>query len=225
MLFAGRRIEPNLITKYGIDIGDRKRAEQERELLANELTHRVKNTLAVVQALAVQTEASSVEAFREALVRRLGALAAAHDLLLGSNWQSANLQVLITNLMSAYRSERGNRIDIDGPAVTVTARQALGLSLVLHELAANAAKYGSLSNAKGRVELSWHNENAPDGHRMLHLHWRERGGAKVVPPTRRGFGVQLIERVSEYELEGDVKLTFDPKGLICEIAFPLTQGV
>ncbi len=89
MLFAGRRVEPNLIAKYGIDISDRKRMEQERELLAQELSHRVKNTLAVVKALAMQTHATSVEAYRDVFAGRLGALAAAHDLLLGSNWQDA----------------------------------------------------------------------------------------------------------------------------------------
>ncbi len=123
--------------------------------------------------------------------------------------------------MRAYRSDRGNRIDIDGPPLTVTAKQALGLSLVLHELATNAVKYGSLSSPQGRLQLTWTNQKTPDAKRRLHLRWEELGGPKVQPPKKKGLGTQLIERASEYELEGEAKLTFDPKGFTYEIAFPL----
>jgi two-component system CheB/CheR fusion protein len=218
MLFAGRQVEPNLIAEYVIEITDRKRAEAERELLARELSHRVKNTLAVVQALARQTGGRTIEEFREAFSGRLSALATAHNLLLETDWISADLEVLVRQSMVAYGA--GERIEIEGVPLTITAKQALGLSLVLHELATNALKYGALSDATGRVRLSWRLDGAGSG-RSVSLRWEERDGPDVVAPGDRGFGGSLIDRAAQYDLDGTVEMHFAREGLVCELEFPV----
>lgn len=223
MMLAGRRIERNMLVKYGIDISDRKRAEQLTELLARELSHRVKNTLSVVQALAVQTHADTAEGFREAFLGRLEALALAHSLLLESHWSTADLETLVRQTVAAYQPEGPGRIRITGAPVTVSAKQALGLSLVLHELATNAVKYGSLSVEAGQLGISWEILRGGDDAGHLRLHWIERGGPSVAPPEKNGFGAQLILRASHYELDGEARLTFAPDGAEAEITFPLGE--
>jgi two-component system CheB/CheR fusion protein len=222
MLFAGRSLDDGTIVEYAIDISDRKRAEQERELLARELSHRVKNTLAVVQALAMQTNGRirSIEAYREAFVGRLQGLARAHSLLLDANWRSAELKTLVEQAIAAYRVDHPEVIEVEGEPVTITPKQGLGLSLVLHELGTNAAKYGALSNSEGGVRVSWDVEN-DDQSRRVRLKWYERGGPRVEPPDEKGFGMQLIERAAASELEGQVELKHAPEGLTCELVFPL----
>lgn len=225
MLFAGRRIEKNLVAEYCIDITDRKNAEAERELLAHELSHRVKNTLGVVQALAIQSGGDTIESFREAFLGRLEALASAHSLLLATEWGSARLLDLVERSMEAYRTDGAQRMRIEGPDVLVSPKQALGLSLVLHELGTNALKYGALSNHTGTVEIVWEKDDTvmPS---MLRLNWRERGGPPVdkrrFAPDKKGFGSQLIERAIDYELGGTTTLTYPRAGLECKIVFPLT---
>ena len=147
MMFAGRRLDDGTLVKFGIDIGARKRAEMERELLARELSHRVKNVFAVVQALATQTNgrAGSVPAFREALLGRLRAMARAHSMLLDADWRGAELDALVENAVEAYRVDNPEVIEVEGEPVPLTSQQSLGLRLVLHELGTNAAKYGALS--------------------------------------------------------------------------------
>jgi two-component system, chemotaxis family, CheB/CheR fusion protein len=218
ILFAGRRIEPDLIAEYAIDISDRKRAESEREMLAHELSHRVKNTLAVVQALARRTTGRSVEEFRETFCGRLNALAQAHSMLLVDDWRSADLVELVRRAMAPYGSD-GGRLEIKGEPVPVSARQALSLSLMLHELGTNALKYGALST-DGRVRIAWRVEQA-DGKHHLHFVWEERGGPPVAPPADDGFGSQLIQRTAEFELAGTAKLGWAREGLTCELEFPL----
>jgi two-component system CheB/CheR fusion protein len=204
-----------------INITDRKRWEEELQLLARELSHRVKNTLAVVQSLAMQTDGriQSVEAFREAFVGRLRALARAHNLLLDTNWRSADLTTLVEQTLAAYRVDHPEVVEVMGEPVPLTPKQGLGLSLMLHELGTNAAKYGALSRDQGRLRVSWHVEEMSD--RRLWLKWEERHGPRVKPPTEKGFGLQLIERAASYELDGSVKLKFAPGGLACEVVFPL----
>jgi two-component system CheB/CheR fusion protein len=221
MLFVGADLGDGTIVEYSIDISDRKRAEQERELLAAELSHRVKNTLAVVQALAMQTDGriDSAEAYREAFVGRLQALARAHGLLLDANWRSADLKALVEQATTAYRVDHPQMIEVEGEPVTITPKQGLGLSLVLHELATNAVKYGALSRHDGRLRVSWQVEHASD--RRVRLRWQERNGSKVEPPREKGFGTQLIERACTFELEGEVELDYAPEGLTWEVVFPL----
>jgi two-component system CheB/CheR fusion protein len=205
-----------------VDLTERKRGEQERELLARELSHRVKNILAVVQSLAMQTDHSrSVEEFRDTFVGRLSALARAHSLLLDAQWRGADLKELVGQELQAYRVDHPDKIEIDGAAVPLTANQGLGLSLILHELGTNAAKYGALSHSEGRVHVSWHIEERGGGKRVR-LRWEERDGPQVERPEEKGFGTRLIERASTYELEGEVELDYASGGLRCELVFPLS---
>lgn len=220
MLFAGRKLDDGTIAEYCIDISDRKRAERERELLARELSHRVKNTLAVVEALAQQTTSRSVEEFREKLGGRLRALSQAHSLLLDSDWRSVDLKELLEEALSAYRADDRRRAELDGAPIPVTPKQALSLRLIVHELATNAVKYGVLSNDGGSLRLSWRVEQNADRQRRIRLRWEERDGPKMKAPEQTGLGVKLITNVSMHDLEGEAHLDYRPEGLVCDIAFP-----
>jgi two-component system, chemotaxis family, CheB/CheR fusion protein len=220
MHFVGRRLDDGTIAEYCIDISDRKRAERERELLARELSHRVKNTLAVVEALAQQSTGESVEEFREKFGGRLRALSQAHASLLDSDWRSIDLNQLLEEALSAYRANDPRRVEIDGAPISMTPKQALSLRLIVHELATNAVKYGALSRVGGTVRLSWQIEQIGDRQLRVRLHWEERGGPKVKAPERTGFGARLIKTVCEHDLEGEARLDYTPEGLICEIALP-----
>ena len=224
MLAAGRRVEPNLIVQYCLDISDRKRAEQQLRLLTQELSHRVKNTLTVVEALASQTTGDTVEAFREVFIGRLHALAQAHSILLGSQWREADLKVLVEQAMNPYRTEHGERISVRGPSVALPPKQALGLRLVLHELATNALKYGALSAEHGHLTVSWQVGRNPSHERKIRLLWEERDGPPARTPDHSGFGSRLIVRATEYELGGDANLTYAAEGLTCRIEFPLRRA-
>ena len=204
------------------DITERKRAESQREMLTQELSHRVKNTLAVVQGLASQTsrEVSSVEEFRKTFTGRLHALARAHDLLLETQWHSADMRKLIDSALAAYHAANGEVISISGPAVHLKPKQGLGLSLILHELSTNAAKYGALSTPEGRLDVSWR-LGGDNGRETVSLHWEESDGLKVTAPTKKGFGTKLIERACRLELQGSVEQKYLPDGLIVELRFPL----
>ncbi len=203
------------------DVGERKRAEQQRELLTHELSHRVKNSLAVVQSLARQPGAAdlSVDEYRARFLGRIQALARAHDQLLQTHWQSADLRVLVLSTLAPYGKIGERAIAIDGPPVHLTPKQGLGIALVLHELATNASKYGSLSSDEGALEITWTLEPHHDALNVV-LSWRERGGPPVAPGRTQGFGTTLIQRACDYELGGSAELTFHPAGLTVEIRFP-----
>lgn len=206
------------------DITERKEAEHERELLTQELSHRVKNTLAVVQSLASHTsrESRSIEHFRDTFIGRLHALGRAHALLLETQWQSADMEKLIARSLEAYDDVAAgdDTVTISGPSLLLTPKQGLGLSLILHELFTNAAKYGGLCTPEGRLDVRWSVENQ-DGTDSVHLLWQERGGPPVQQPNRRGFGTNLIERSCQFELHGTAELKFPPGGFEAEIRFPL----
>jgi two-component system, chemotaxis family, CheB/CheR fusion protein len=220
ILFAGRRLDDGTIAEYCIDISDRKRAERERELLASELSHRVKNTLAVVEALASQTAAKSVEEFRDKFTGRVQALAQAHTLLFESDWSSVDLKVLLQQALSAYHVDPAERVLFDGDRIALTPKQALGLRLMMHELATNAVKYGALSTKRGTVHIRWQIEQTSHGQCQVRMRWEERGGPVVKAPRQPGFGAKLIKTACEYDLEGEARLEYAPDGLTCEIAFP-----
>ncbi len=208
-------------SKIARDITERKRAEEQRTLLINELNHRVKNTLATVQSLAMQTLRNTTrsEEARELFDSRLSALARAHDLLTAQNWERASLTEVVSRALSPFRTD-ASRVGFSGPEVSVSPKQALALSIALHELATNAAKYGALSNDTGRVEVTW--LLAPtDGDDELHLTWRESGGPAVTPPTRAGFGSRLIQRNLARELGGDAQIEYRPEGVVASISTPL----
>lgn len=203
------------------DITERKRAERQRALLLAELNHRVKNTLATVKSIAVQMlrQTGSIDAFRTSFEGRLRALAQAHDLLTRTNWEGADLETTVTRTLKPFDRSEPSAIEIDGATLTLPPRAALVLTMMFHELATNAAKYGALSVAGGKVAVSWRVEDEGDRQR-LRLDWRERGGPKVSPPAQRGFGANLIERGVVYELDGSVDLRYPEDGVECAIQLP-----
>lgn len=220
----GFRIGTNGGNRVGVlfrDVSERRIAEEHREMLTHELSHRVKNTLAVVQALARQPGSTDMtaEAYRERLIGRVQALARAHDQLLRTNWQSADLKALVTETLAPYGKIGTREITIDGPAVRLTPKQGLGLSLVLHELATNASKYGSLSVPQGRLTVSWKIDGQQEAP-VLNLRWRERRGPAMAKNIGQGFGTQLIQRSTAYELDGKATLQFLPEGLEADIQVP-----
>ena len=200
------------------EIRERKRAEASRELLLQEIKHRVKNTLATVQAMATQSFRQASRAEKEAFLERLHALANAHDLLTQKNWVSADAKEAVERALSPFRDGREQRIIFAGPTVELPPGQALLLAMFLHELGTNAVKYGALSNAAGAVDVQWGQTHGAQP--RLVLEWRESGGPPVVPPTRQGFGTQMIERALKGE-GGSAKFEYRPTGLVCTIVMLL----
>jgi two-component sensor histidine kinase/FixJ family two-component response regulator len=206
-----------------IDITERKRQQEHRELLLNELNHRVKNTLATVQSFAVQTlrTAPTLADGRRAFEARLIALSKGHDVLTRENWQGAGLHEVVAEALAAYLGDPQNpRVEIAGPEIRMRPKTALAISMALHELATNAVKHGALSTQAGRVGLTWIIDGEP---RMLRLRWAETGGPPVVAPRKRGFGSRLIELGLAQDLGGQVRLDFKPEGVSCAIEAPLDE--
>ncbi len=199
----------------------RSRAEERERLLNRELSHRLKNTLAMVQAIASQTlrNAPDMATARETLGSRLAALSRAHDLLLGPGQAATEIGAVAHDTL-ALHDDGQNRIRLSGPSVRLDANAALSLALILHELATNAAKYGALSVPEGTVDLHWEIDHQ-DGADLFHLVWRERGGPSVTEPTRRGFGSRLVERGLPGAVSGSVEQRFEPGGLVCRMEAPL----
>ncbi|MGH6929237.1 MAG: HWE histidine kinase domain-containing protein, partial [Dongiaceae bacterium] len=202
-----------------VDIAERKAAEtalHEREarlaLLVREIDHRAKNMLAIVQAVARRTKADSMPEFVETLMGRLHALARAHTLLTEARWAGADLQRLVKQELAAYGGS-AERVTISGPRYAMEPGSAQPLAMALHELATNAAKYGALSVPGGRLAVDW--LWASDG-RLL-IRWTETGGPPVRQPSRRGFGFELIDALSE-QLGGTTGFDWRPEGLVCEIS-------
>ena len=206
------------------DVTERKRWEDHQRLLINELNHRVKNTLAIVQGLAQQSlrgDASPAAAFAR-FEARLTALAAAHSLLTRTNWEDADLGQVAHSAVEATTGDDLKRVRISGPKVSVRPQTAVALSLALHELCTNALKYGALSQAEGGIELSW--TLTREAAKVLNMVWRERGGPVVQRPKGKGFGRRLLEQGLTRELGGSVKLSFEPEGVVCTIVAPLPEA-
>lgn len=193
-------------------------AEEHLKLMVLELNHRVKNNLATVQAIAVQTLRGSErpEEAREAFLRRITALAAAHDILTREQWEGVGVGDIAEGVLHALDADR--RVKLDGPDLRLAPKAALSLSMAFHELGTNALKYGALSCADGEVRLGWRVAGEPP---MLEVSWCERGGPPVAPPASRGFGSRLLERGLAAELRGQVEMRFEPDGLSCAIRAPL----
>lgn len=210
---AGR---PTRVVGATVDITERKRAELHLRLLVNELNHRVKNSLATIQAIAAQTfhAARSLPQAQEAFSARIVALAEAHDLLTRENWEGADLLDLLARLEIVHGG--AERFAMIGGPVRLSPRMALSLSMALHELATNAVKYGALSAPSGHVRITWTVVPGPAQSRLV-LTWTETGGPPVQPPTRRGFGSRLIERGLAAELSGQAHIDFQPEGVVCRI--------
>jgi PAS domain S-box-containing protein len=198
----------------GSDITDRVQAEDQQRLLLDELNHRVKNTLATVQAISQQTlrGAPDPAAFAKAFEARLLALSQTHNALTDGQWAGAGLRHILDLELLPHGAER---VRLDGPDTHLPARMALSLGMVFHELATNAAKYGALSQ-DGRLSVSWRHEDGG-----LAFTWRETGGPVVAPPSRRGFGSRLIERSLTGELRGRFEIDYRPEGVVCAFWAPL----
>ncbi len=203
------------------DITAQKQAEAHQQLLTNELNHRVKNTLATVQALVSQTlrNAVSPEEARRAVDDRLVVLGRAHDILTRTSWTAAPILDVVDGATRplAFGSDR---VRVKGPARQLAPKPALSLALALHELGVNAVKYGALSNDTGHVEIIWSVEAGARGRRFL-LQWSEHGGPPVEPPLRRGFGSKLIQGALAAEFRGEIKLDFRPTGVVWTVNAPL----
>lgn len=202
---------------------ERQKAERQKELLVRELSHRVKNTMAVVMSLVRRTVKTSdtVDDYVDNLLGRLRAMADAHALLFETNWSEAELLEVIKRTI-APQDRKGTRIKLEPGALTMLSpKAALALGMVLNELATNAVKHGALSNDHGVVKISW-DRSAAD---VVAIRWQEIDGPAVHVPQNQGFGATLIDRSIRYELEGDVTLQYDLTGLVCDISFPLSAAV
>ena len=226
LLSAGPLVDENKANVGSIvtltDITERKRAEEQQTTLVAELNHRVKNILAIVQSIAAQTVRSSgsLENFADTFAGRLKALAIAHDILTETRWIGIGLSELLAAVLAPYRSPEGTRVTMSGPAVMLPARAVVPLSMVLHELTTNAAKYGALATRRGKVEITWHLRGGDD--QLVELVWQEREGRKMKPASG-GFGTKLIDHVISHDLDGSTKVEFDPAGVRWEIAFRLSS--
>lgn len=209
------------------DVTDRRLAEERQSLLIRELHHRVKNTLATVQAIVGSTArtASSIESFYEAFVGRIKSLAHTHSVLTEDTWQTASLANLLLNELKPYAEvtvEGGaeGRISLEGPAIDLPSEIAVPIGMAIHELTTNAAKYGALSNRTGRVAVEWSLEpGGPAG--ILRFSWRETGGPPVQPPNRQGFGSRLLQRVLITQVQAEVTTDYAPDGFSLTMRAPI----
>lgn len=203
-------------------LAEREKSQRHQQLLINELNHRVKNTLAIVQSLAHQTlkGAEVSNSSREALTARLVALAQAHDLLTTENWEGASLSSVLALAVGVHTSANDERVKMEGPDLKLAPKQALSIAMAMHELATNAAKYGSLSNDTGQIDIRWQ-VGQRQSEEWLTLCWQESGGPVVAPLAKTGFGMRLVQHGLAAELGGDVLMDFLPTGLICTVSSPV----
>lgn len=202
-------------SKVARDITEQKRSQEQIATLAREAEHRSKNMLANVQAAVNLSHADSCEGLKRAIEGRIQALANVHSLFIESRWIGAELSRIATQELAPYAERNKERVRLDGPPVLLEPNTAQAVAVTLHELATNAAKYGSLSTAEGQIDLKW--VHAADG--QLTLQWFERGGPAVQAPARQGFGTRVIERLVE-QLKGKARFDWRPEGLVCEITLP-----
>jgi len=210
-----------------VDVTDRRKEERRLRLLLHELNHRTQNTLATVQAIAVQTLTGKInEPALEAFESRVLALSEAHRLLGREHWDGAKLSAVIAVILEPYclKDGRAARCSIVGEDILLPPRAVLTLALLFQELATNAAKYGALHNEAGHIDISWQVE-PNQGDKRLRMHWRESGGSPVSPPRSSGYGSVLIKSELAKQLKGEVCLDYDPAGLICEIVMPFPEAV
>lgn len=199
------------------DISERKQAEAHQKLLINELSHRAKNLLAIIQSIAQQSFKGDdgKDAQLARFEGRLGALSAAHGILTQERWEAIPLRRLICDTFTAVRSD-DERLKLDGPDLLLPPKVAVSIAMAIHELATNALKYGSLSADRGSVSVRWGSEGG-----QLRIDWKEQGGPPVSHPTKRGFGSRMIERGLAAELGGTVRILFEPDGVRCLVDAPM----
>ena len=207
------------------EIAERKRGEEQQTLLVAELAHRVRNTLAIVRSIASQTvrHSQDLQQFEASFDGRLQALAQAHTLLISARWERTDLRTLLAHQLNVYAVHSG-AFSFLGPNVTVSPKAAVTLGLVIHELAANATKYGSLSVPEGSVDIHWHVESGA-GPENLQLLWSETGGPPVFPPHHQGFGSQLITFSVAHEFGGKAEMSYPPEGVQWRLTLPLRDRI
>ena len=205
---------------------ERDKAFTQQDLLMAELDHRVKNSLATIQAMVRFSGRSAIDlvSYIKAIERRLSSMSQTHSIMTDSRWRGASVRTLVTQELTAYRSATDGLIRLDGDDFFVDARASLSLALVLHELTTNSVKHGSLSVPDGMLSIQWA-EIERDGARWLRIDWIERGGPQVQPPTRKGFGRTLLERVFAPEVDGRALLAFDPQGVSCTLEIPFQHVI
>lgn len=205
------------------DISNRVARDERRTVLNQELAHRLKNTLAIVVSIITQTlrTAADVETGRKTLLARIHALSKAHDILLSGQKGAATVQTIVAGAVALH--DEGGRVKIEGTSLPLGPKAALTLSLIVHELATNAGKYGALSVPEGVVEVKWTQPGADGGGLVLDLVWIEKHGPKVIAPTRRGFGTRLVEMGLSGSSGGSVSIDYAPEGLRCRIVAPLVE--
>jgi PAS domain S-box-containing protein len=200
------------------DVSRQQRDEEHLRLMVNELNHRVKNTLATIQAIATLTLRAEEDPakVRDTLTSRILALSKAHDVLTDEQWSGADLGEIAALASVPFQAGEEPRVRMQGPHVRLPPKTAIAVALAFHELATNATKYGALSVEGGRVDLTW--SFLPDaGERRIRIVWRESGGPPVSPPRRTGFGTRLIQRGLAADLQGEIKLDYPPEGVVCAI--------
>jgi two-component sensor histidine kinase/CheY-like chemotaxis protein len=210
-----------LLEQAGIDAKEREAADKLQKLILGELHHRIKNTLATVSAIASQSfrAATSIEHGQQAMEGRLVALGRAHDLLMQISWSNASLTHTLSGATEPYDSLGARRFHFNGPDIRITSGAVIALAMTLNELCTNTTKFGALSTAAGRVEISW---TIDDQKQRLRLTWIERGGPPVQRPTRRSFGTRMMESLGQ-QLNGQVQLTYDPSGFVYFLDVPLSS--
>jgi two-component sensor histidine kinase len=210
-----------------VDLTEHKQEKDRLRFLLDELNHRTQNTLATVQAIAVQTlrgaaDKEAVGAFEG----RILALSKAHGLLGRKLWDAVSLRDVIDQILQPFglNDRRVIRFSVEGDDVRLQPKAALTLAMVFHELATNAAKHGALSNGgDGKIDIAWQVEPTPHG--RMRLRWKESGGPPVMPPGRKGFGSRVIEGGLARELDGEVRLDYEPPGVVCQIIMPVSREV
>ena len=205
-----------------IDISEQKRREAHIQFIADELSHRGKNLLAVVMAIANQTSkhAEDVDQYHDRFAERLAALSHSHDLLVRDRWFGAPFSDLIATQLKPFAEVDRGRIDVAGPPLTLRPQAVQYLGLAVHELATNASKHGALSGMQGHISIQWQVDASTD---TVQMTWRESDGPTVVPPKRRGFGHVVIEQIVPRALRGTGALDFAPEGVSWTFAFPVQE--
>ena len=210
-----------------VDLSKHKEEEDRLRFLLGELNHRTQNTLATVQAIAVQTlRGAANKQVVDAFEGRILALSKAHSLLGRKHWETVSLRDVIDQILPPFglNDRRVARFSVEGDDVRLQPKAALSLAMLFHELATNAAKHGALSNgAAGKIDVAWQAEPTPQGDRMR-LRWQESGGPPVTL-GRKGFGSRLIEGGLAQDLDGEVRLDYEPAGVVCQIIMPVRRAV
>jgi two-component sensor histidine kinase len=210
-----------LLAQAGIDAKEREASDKLQKLILEELHHRIKNTLAMVSAIASQSlrKAPTTEHAQHAIEGRLLALGRAHDLLLQARWTSADLGKIVRGATEAFDNPDLPRFSIDGPSIQITSAAVIAIAMTLNELCTNTTKFGALSVPTGHVEIAWTVEGSTP---RLHLTWSEKDGPMVEAPTKRSFGTRLIEPRGA-QLKGEVRLTYEPSGFVYTLDVPLAS--